>query len=441
MSPKDRRRAALLRAAVAVLAAVSLTAAAPAVAPAAQKGLNVDLTWGISTADQDRTGEPLRDLSTQWVRIEIDWYWLGTNGLWEGRPTGWTAEQIWAHYDRAIEVARRAGARVLLMMQRCPPELSHSDVMEAPPADPADMTDFMRTLARRYKDSVDEYEIWNEPNSARFWPSGVDAAGYVRLLKAARAGVKAADPSADVVFVGTAFNDHAFIADAYRAEPQSGRYFDVMATHPYVAAARPENVWQDADGSVDEAAFPAYRTIHDLMLAHGDDKPIWATEFGWSTATSAPGVLAGVSEQEQADYLTRALRYLEQDPAGCFLYNLRNNFALLDAGEFEGRFGLLRTDFSPKPAYSAFKRYVPLEDRPLHHAPIVAARGDLPGRTGSRTLPHVECAASDGACTGNDDHHAVARLGRASAGRAVGVPRPPVLPGLARRQGALQADR
>ena len=32
-----------------------------------------------------------------------------------------------------------------------------------------------------------------------------------------------------------------------------------------------------------------------------------------------------------------------------------------------------------------------------------------PGRTGSRTLPRVECAASDGACTGNDDHHAVAR--------------------------------
>ena len=39
------------------------------------------------------------------------------------------------------------------------------------------------------------------------------------------------------------------------------------------------------------------------------------------------------------------------------MYNLRNNFDLLDAGEFEGRFGLLRTDFSPKPAYSAFKRY------------------------------------------------------------------------------------
>ena len=45
------------------------------------------------------------------------------------------------------------------------------------------------------------------------------------------------------------------------------------------------------------------------MLAYGDAKPMWLTEFGWSTTSDS----WGVSAQTQADYLLRAYRMLEQD--------------------------------------------------------------------------------------------------------------------------------
>src|SRR3954452_9773673 len=91
------------------------------------------------------------------------------------------------------------------------------------------------------------------------------------------------------------------------------------------------------------------------MMAHGDDQPIWFTEFGWSTNT----INTWVTEAQQADYLTRAYRCLEQDPyvqVGIwYICRNRNN----DANTWTSQLGLTRSDFSPKPAYSAFKGYQP----------------------------------------------------------------------------------
>jgi hypothetical protein len=89
------------------------------------------------------------------------------------------------------------------------------------------------------------------------------------------------------------------------------------------------------------------------MLARGDDKPIWFTEFGWSTSTKE----CGVSEATQADYLTKAYQLAAQDSyvQVAIWYNFRNNYWDHDADEIESRYGLLRTDFSTKPSYHAFK--------------------------------------------------------------------------------------
>src|SRR5919202_5205331 len=93
------------------------------------------------------------------------------------------------------------------------------------------------------------------------------------------------------------------------------------------------------------------------MVANGEDKPIWFTEFGWSTTSGN----CGVSEATQADYLTKALRFVEQDAyvQVALWYNFRNNYWDHDSDTIEARYGLLRTDFSQKPAYQAFKSYAP----------------------------------------------------------------------------------
>jgi hypothetical protein len=84
---------------------------------------------------------------------------------------------------------------------------------------------------------------------------------------------------------------------------------------------------------------------------------MWLTEFGWSTTSDN----WGVSAQTQADYLLRAYRMLEQDSyvQVAIWYNFRNNWWDKDADGWEYQCGLMRTDFTPKPSYAAFKSYVP----------------------------------------------------------------------------------
>ncbi len=68
-------------------------------------------------------------------------------------------------------------------------------------------------------------------------------------------------------------------------------------------------------------SFLAYREVHAVMLANGDDKPIWMTELSWRTtsAVCSEGAWAGqkpegVSEQQQATFLRQAYHCLAQDP-------------------------------------------------------------------------------------------------------------------------------
>jgi len=92
------------------------------------------------------------------------------------------------------------------------------------------------------------------------------------------------------------------------------------------------------------------------MLANGDNKPLWLTEFGWST-TSLAGV--GVSEATQAAYLTLAMQCVEQDPyVEVAIWSIYRN-RVHDSNTWLAQLGLVRTDFSTKPAYDAFKSYTP----------------------------------------------------------------------------------
>ena len=93
------------------------------------------------------------------------------------------------------------------------------------------------------------------------------------------------------------------------------------------------------------------------MVAAGDGaKPVWVTEFGWSTTTGA----YGVTEQAQADFLARAFRKLESYPwvPVALWYSFRNNAGLADApATWEANTGLVRTDYSAKPALAALRAY------------------------------------------------------------------------------------
>lgn len=343
----------------------SLGALALTVAPAraAEPGVVPDLTWYISDADKQRTADALEEMGSQWVRLHVQWR--------EAEPQRGQLNEWWmSEYGKAIEIARNAGQRVVVMVSEAPTWASGSASSNVP-ADPQDFADFMGRFAERFEGQVDGYEIWNEPNIKRFWKTGPNAAEYTALLQASATSIRAADPNAKVVFAGLSTNDYSFLNQAYQAGAKG--YFDVLATHPYTycGSTGPADTRYTGSGKMTPDSFLAYRELRAVMVNRNDPKPIWFTEFGWNTSTvsCSPGAgqwQGGVSESKQAQFLTEALELIEQDPyvQVAMWYGLRNNYWANDANEPEARFGLLRTDYSRKPAFYAFASYATGEDPP-----------------------------------------------------------------------------
>ena len=318
-----------------------------------------DVSWGTSRAEVDRTVAAMKRAGVRWARMNASWSWL------EPARPGEPDVRALAELDYAVWRVRRAGIAVLMPIADGVPRWASADPSAAegrwnrrwPPRDPDDYAGFAARLVQRYAPrGVHAYEVWNEPNLNRFWPSGPNARDYVTLLAPAARAIRAADPGATVVLGGLAGNDHRFLERLYDAGARA--HFDVAAVHPYSGAVDPTLCWREPqENRLAPGAFCAIREVRATMVRNGDArKRIWLTEFGWSTYDGP----YGVSEGRQAELLRKALvkidtyAYVER----AFYYGFRNVHWLGDArSDIEANFGLLRTDFSPKPALAAFRAH------------------------------------------------------------------------------------
>jgi hypothetical protein len=321
-----------------VLAILAAAAGLASAAKAATPGLVTDLTWGISNSDQDRTVAAMQDVGARWTRLQIQWK------AWETSPGTYAPWEV-ARTDRAIQLCRAAGIHVDLNVVNAPAWASNTNDSDLGnvPRNNADFANFMRYLATRYKGEVDAYELWNEPDIGRFWNTGPNAAAYTALLKAGYVAVKTADPNALVVSAGLSWDYTNFLGKMYDNGAKGS--FDVLALHPYPVGSLGN--WQSS-----------YRAGRKTELAHGDDKPIWFTEFGFNTSSDTSAWQPGVTLQQQADLVTQAYTLVREDPyvEVAFYYNFRNNWwGHDDQSSMEDQFGLMYTTFAPKPAYYAFK--------------------------------------------------------------------------------------
>lgn len=372
--------------AVALLLAglVALVGVAPA--RAAEVGAVADITWGQPRAAVDREVELLKAAGVRWVRANVNW-----EGLEPDRK-GFISEHQLAQYDYAIDRARAAGLEVQMPIADGVPYWASADPSKYTdaggrkhwrhtwaPSDMRDYGDIVAFVVRRFRaKGVRVYEIWNEPNHPRFWPSGPDPAAYVPMLQAGYRAAKAADPGATVLLGGLSKSDFEYLAGVYRAG--GGGYFDAVAVHPYTYGVRPSTSWRGVNPGEDRNriswnAFPAISEIKRTMDAHGDArKQVWINEFGYST-TSEDG---GVTPARQAEFLTEAYRYVERFAwvHSLFWYSARNSPFSGDADEYEAQFGLMTTDWRLKPSYHALRAYA--QSRPPGGGPTGGAAARLP---------------------------------------------------------------
>jgi hypothetical protein len=227
-----------------------------------------------------------------------------------------------------------------------------------PPTSTQDYADFMRYITGRFAGVVTSWEIWNEEDSTGWWLG--DEATYVQLLKQAYPAVKAGSGGAQVVFGGTVGNDYDYLSQAYGLG--AGGSFDAVGVHTDTGCGvnSPFFYQRDPNSRIDRFSFLGYREVHATMAAHGDGgKPIYMTELGWSTTTGACATAnkaGGVTPAQQASFLGQAYHCLALDPyvaVGIW-------FQLIDNGTAEtslNRFGLLDSNFTPRPAFDALASF------------------------------------------------------------------------------------
>jgi hypothetical protein len=183
--------------------------------------------------------------------------------------------------DAVVLAAARRGLRTLPVVHGTPAwAAANPGDPGSPPRDPAEFARLLTQLVGRYGPSgslwrehpevprlpIRAWQVWNEPNITRYWNVAPWAPPYVRLLKAADAALKAADPRSRTILAGLPNQSWRALEAIYDAGAR--RAFDSVALHPYTG--KPENVVR------------IVRIARRVMRRHGDARmPVTVTELSW----------------------------------------------------------------------------------------------------------------------------------------------------------------
>jgi hypothetical protein len=258
----------------------------------------------------------------------------------------------WAWPDAVIRGLRAHGISPVVTIWGTPSWANGGRSASYAPRSPAALASFARAAATRYRAAARHWVIWNEPNQRR-WLRPASALTYTRLLNAAYAAIKQANPRALVAGGVTAPRSNVggvSPVDWIRAMDRAGAKLDAYAHHPHPTDPRRETPWSGGCAWCKTITMADLdRLIREVQQAF-PRKRIWLTEYGYQT--NPPDRLLGVSLAKQAEYGSAASLRAYRAP----YVDMLIHFLVRDDSNPGGwQSGLHRLSGAVKPAYNAFR--------------------------------------------------------------------------------------
>lgn len=285
-------------------------------------GLNVHQTLASVEATDAQYQQKLSASHTVWVREHFSHQQImGTD------QAAWVTR-----YDKIMLQYRASGQKVVGMLAY---DLNQNYTNPSP----TDFENFVRYIVKRYRNYVDVWEVWNEPDTNKYLkPATVST--YKPLLKSAYGLIKYYDPDSIVLNGGIAnITDLQFIDSLYR---RTHDYFDAFNIHLYYCDEYQFN-------NNINALREDIENLEKIIFKKKRDKKVWITEIGCSTYNNH------FNQNTQKDYLQKAVHYLSQKDyvQNILLYTLRDRDL---ADNYEAKFGLVDLNFYNKKAWAWYRQ-------------------------------------------------------------------------------------
>ncbi|MDR2185775.1 MAG: beta-galactosidase [Treponema sp.] len=293
----------------------------------------------------------LDELGSVWIRRTFDWEDIEPEeGRWD-----------FAGWDAYVDSAKAAGKKILATLAYDvgwiygEQEARRNIIPEKIPH----YLRYVETVVRRYRDRIDAFEIWNEPNNPFYFWKGSDR-DFFELARAAAAKIKEIDPAIKVAAAGFWLAPRGFIRGMFESGAMED--VDILSFHPYAGSPR--------------GALRSYDRLLRIIEPYHFKGQIWITEIGFPTG----GIYIGnISEDNYPEYIVKTLAgFAARGVEVNFWYEL---FDKKNRDEAKSRinpsqyFGLAYPDFTRKRGAAAFAlcgRLIPGSEY----------RPDLPRRTG-----------------------------------------------------------
>jgi hypothetical protein len=214
------------------------------------------------------------------VRIDFNW------DVVEPAEGQWS----WALVDGIVDAAKQRGLKVYASLGYTPAWASSGDRLGDGPGNDVPIADKYRAyvvaVVTRYRDRIDVFGSWNEPNIAGFWEGSrqewVDVAyrPFVEAVQATCPTCQCAGP--EIATIGSQYP--AFIADGLAAAVPTILSAHIYATFPeddFGAGLTKDSFYNKLDAHRVVGIYEGPLSIRESASAAGHDElPVWITEVG-----------------------------------------------------------------------------------------------------------------------------------------------------------------